>query len=137
MNFERPQAANAGRGEIASTRAAFFVSGLAMAAWAPLVPYAKARLGIDDGTLGLLLLCLGGGSLLAMPLAGILTARLGCRRVILTAAAVIASALPVMAVGGHVAVVAAALLMVVSSLAVVVNSLRLSKQCARQMANQT
>jgi len=103
-------AASAGAGEIASTRAAFFVSGLAMAAWAPLVPYAKARLGVDDGTLGLLLLCLGGGSLMAMPLAGMLTARLGCRRVILAAAAVIACALPVLTVGADVAVVAAALM---------------------------
>ena len=110
MRLAETHAAGAGAGEIASTRAAFFVSGLAMAAWAPLVPYAKARLGVDDGTLGLLLLCLGGGSLMAMPLAGMLTARLGCRRVILAAAAIIASALPVLTVGADVAVVAAALL---------------------------
>ncbi|RYG42708.1 hypothetical protein EON79_18350, partial [bacterium] len=42
-----------------STRMAFFVAGLGMAAWAPLVPLAKARLGADEGTLGALLLCLG------------------------------------------------------------------------------
>ena len=42
-----------------------------------------------------------------------------------------------LAVMGWLQPVAAALLMVGSSLAVVVNSLRLSKQCARRMANQT
>ncbi|WP_236020618.1 hypothetical protein [Devosia sediminis] len=42
-----------------ATRAVFLVAGLAMAAWAPLVPFAKARVGVEDGALGLLLLCLG------------------------------------------------------------------------------
>jgi hypothetical protein len=31
-----------------STRMAFFVAGFSTAAWAPLVPYTKNRLGIDD-----------------------------------------------------------------------------------------
>ena len=65
-----------------------------MAAWAPLVPYAKARLGLTEGALGLLLLCLGAGSLLAMPLTGALAARFGCRRVILASGAILALALP-------------------------------------------
>src|ERR1043166_2255080 len=30
-----------------STRLVFFVAGFGMAAWAPLVPFAKARIGID------------------------------------------------------------------------------------------
>lgn len=77
-----------------ATRMVFLTAGLAMAAWAPLVPYAKARLGLDEGTLGLLLLCLGGGSLLAMPLTGALALRFGCRRVILAAGAVLCLVLP-------------------------------------------
>ena len=48
-----------------STRIAFFIAGFGMAAWAPLVPFAKARAGLDDGALGLLLLCLGVGSIVA------------------------------------------------------------------------
>lgn len=63
-----------------SIRIVFFIAGLGMAAWAPLVPFAKARIGINDGMLGLLLLCLGIGSILAMPFAGAFTARVGCRR---------------------------------------------------------
>ncbi len=50
-----------------STRLAFLAAGLVVSAWAPLVPYAKDRLGLDEAALGLLLLCLGGGSLCAMP----------------------------------------------------------------------
>ncbi|OEC58566.1 hypothetical protein A9G05_13865 [Pseudomonas sp. ENNP23] len=57
-----------------ATRLAFFVSGFGMACWAPLVPYAKARPGIGEAMLGLLLLCLGVGS---MPVAGVLAGRGG------------------------------------------------------------
>ena len=68
-----------------ATRATFFLTGLGMAAWAPLVPYVKSRLGLDSADLGLLLLCLAAGAIVPMPFAGILTARFGCRRVILLA----------------------------------------------------
>ena len=77
-----PPAVLPGRLEQRSTRLAFFIAGVGVAAWAPLVPYAKARAGLDDGTLGLLLLCLGVGSIIAMPVAGALAARFGCRRVL-------------------------------------------------------
>lgn len=50
-----------GRLEQMSTRIAFFIAGFGIAAWAPLVPYAKARANLNEGTLGLLLLCLGWG----------------------------------------------------------------------------
>lgn len=68
-----------------ATRATFFITGLGMAAWAPLVPYVKSRLGLDSADLGLLLLCLAAGAIVPMPFAGILTARFGCRLVILLA----------------------------------------------------
>ena len=68
-----------------ATRLVFFAAGLGMAAWAPLVPYAKSRLGLDEATLGILLLCLGAGSLCAMPFTGMLSSRFGCRRVIVGA----------------------------------------------------
>lgn len=81
-----------------STRLAFLAAGLVVSAWAPLVPYAKDRLGLDEAALGLLLLCLGGGSLCAMPVTGMLTARFGCRPVILTAGALTCLILPCLAV---------------------------------------
>lgn len=73
--------------EVSSTKAIFFCSGLATAAWAAIIPIIKTTIGIDEGTLGLLLLCLGVGAIVAMPLAGALASRLGCRRVMLSMAA--------------------------------------------------
>lgn len=81
-----------------ATRAAFFIPGFATALWAVLVPFAKARTGADDGTLGLILLCLGAGSLLAMPAAGLLAARFGCRRVMIATTVLICASLPFLAV---------------------------------------
>lgn len=80
-----------------ATRLAFLCAGLAMSAWAPLVPYVKARLGVGEAELGLLLLCLGVGSLLSMPVTGMLAARLGCRRVVLSAGALACLILPCLA----------------------------------------
>lgn len=65
-----------------ATRVAFFISGFGTASWAPLVPLLKTRLGIAEDVLGMLLLCIGIGSLLTMPLSGAAAARLGCRKVL-------------------------------------------------------
>jgi predicted MFS family arabinose efflux permease len=86
-----------GRQEQLSTRIVFFIAGFGTAAWAPLVPFAKARANIDDGLLGLLLLCLGAGSVVAMPLAGALAARFGCRLVIALSTGLICLTLPFLA----------------------------------------
>lgn len=86
------------RSEQMATRAAFFVPGFAIACWAPLVPFAKARAGLDDAMLGVLLLCLGLGSLLSMPLAGMLAARHGCRPVMLATVVMMVLMLPLLAV---------------------------------------
>jgi predicted MFS family arabinose efflux permease len=100
-----------GRLEQMSTRIAFFIAGLGIAAWAPLVPYAKARAGLDEGTLGLLLLCLGVGSILAMPVAGILSTRFGCRRVTAGGTLLICAALPLLATVSSIPALIAALFM--------------------------
>ena len=68
-----------------ATRAFFFIGGFGSASWAPLVPVLRERLAIGDDVLGLLLLCIGIGSLATMPLSGALSARLGCRRVLAAA----------------------------------------------------
>jgi MFS family permease len=65
-----------------STRLIFALGGIVLGSWAPLVPLAKTRLNVDEGTLGLLLLCMGLGSLLAMPITGYLTNRFGPKPVI-------------------------------------------------------
>lgn len=90
------EAAENHRRQIA-TRAIFFLAGLGVAAWAPLIPFVKARLGIDDGALGLLLFCLAAGSMAIMPFAGYLLAKLGCRAVLLGAGALLCIDLPLLA----------------------------------------
>jgi MFS family permease len=80
-----------------ATRAAFFIAGSSLAAWAPLVPYAQARASLNEAQLGLLLLCLGIGSLIAMPLSGLFASRFGCRKVFTLAATVLCAALPILA----------------------------------------
>lgn len=65
-----------------ATRMFFFVGGFGTASWAPLVPLLRERLGVLDDVLGLMLLSIGIGSLLTMPLSGTLASRYGCRIVI-------------------------------------------------------
>ena len=64
----RPSSMTPVRLQQISTRVAFFIAGFALAAWAPLVPFAKDRAGLDEAALGLLLLCFGAGSIVSMPL---------------------------------------------------------------------
>jgi predicted MFS family arabinose efflux permease len=95
--------------EQVSTRIAFFIAGFGTAAWAPLVPFAKHRTGLDDGGLGVLLLCLGLGSLVAMPVAGAIASRFGCRLVVIVAGAVVCVSLPFLAMTASLPVLALAL----------------------------
>jgi predicted MFS family arabinose efflux permease len=80
-----------------STRLAFLVAGIIMSAWAPLVPYAQQRLHLGAAELGMLLLCLGIGSILAMPATGALTSRFGCRPIVLLSGAQVCLVLPFLA----------------------------------------
>ncbi|HMA47755.1 MAG TPA: MFS transporter, partial [Frankiaceae bacterium] len=59
----------------------FFVNGSVLAGWTPRVPAVKARLRLDDAALSVALLGPAVGSLLAMVLAGGLSARYGSCRV--------------------------------------------------------
>ncbi|WP_430642438.1 MFS transporter [Bradyrhizobium sacchari] len=80
------------------TRLTFFVAGFGLAAWAPLVPLAKERLAVDDRMLGLLLLCLGTGSVIAMLLTSVLNSRYGSKPIILAAGLGLAIILPCLAI---------------------------------------
>jgi fucose permease len=82
--MERP-----GKPERRATRLIFLLCGMAQSAWAPLVPYAKARVHANDQQFGLLLLCFGAGSILSMPTMGALASRYGCKRLIQIAAGAI------------------------------------------------
>ena len=69
-----------GASERRATRLIFLLCGMAHSSWAPLVPYAKARVHANDQHFGLLLLCFGAGSILSMPAMGALANRYGCKR---------------------------------------------------------
>lgn len=79
-----------------ATRLAFISAGFGVACWAPLVPYAKARCNVDDGTMGLILLLLAAGSIISMPLAANLCARFGSKPIVLSGGAGVAIILPLL-----------------------------------------
>jgi predicted MFS family arabinose efflux permease len=126
-----------GRLEQMSTRIAFFIAGAGIAAWAPLVPYAKARAGLDEGTLGLLLLCLGVGSILAMPMAGILATRFGCRRVAVGGTLMICLALPLLATVSSIPALIAALFLFGAGLGTVDSTVNLQAVIVERASGKT
>jgi len=79
-----------------ATKAMFLVCGIGISSWAPMVPYAKERLALNDADLGLLLLLLGGGAIAMMPVTGILSHKFGSRIVMLWSAILIAVLLPLL-----------------------------------------
>jgi predicted MFS family arabinose efflux permease len=81
-----------------ATRLAFLVAGFGISCWAPIVPYAKDRLLVDERVLGILLLCLGLGSLVAMLFTGVLSSRFGTRPVILVSGFGLTAVLPWLAI---------------------------------------
>ena len=68
--------------------------GFAISAWAPLIPYAQQRLNLNHANFGLLLLCMGIGSMIAMPATGALVKRWGCRPLIAVATILLMVLLP-------------------------------------------
>ena len=57
----------------------FFVNGMVLASWVPHIPTVKAYHAISDSQLGIVLLFMAGGSLLALPVAGGFISRFGSR----------------------------------------------------------
>jgi len=66
-----------------ATRLAFFTAGFSMGCGAPLFPFIKENVGADKAQFGLLLLCIGLGAIIAMPITGGIAARYGARRMVL------------------------------------------------------
>jgi len=86
--------------------AVFILNGFAFASWASRIPQVRDALDLNPQTLGLVLLAIAVGSLVSMPLAGILIGRLGAARTITAMVCVQAAGLTTAAVGvrDHVAV---------------------------------
>ncbi len=76
---------------------AFFINGALLATWVSRIPAIQTKLGLSEGTLGLILLGLSVGVLTALSLAGGLIARYGSPNITLTGAIVMCLALPFVA----------------------------------------
>lgn len=64
----------------------FLLNGLYAGAWAPKIPEFASRLGISESQLGLMIMCFGIGSLILMPITGVLIAHFGSTRAVKGAA---------------------------------------------------
>ncbi|WP_328822154.1 MFS transporter [Micromonospora rubida] len=87
-----PRAVLAARNGVA---AVFALNGLAVASWFSRVPAVREALGLTAGQLGLLLLAMSAGSLLAMPTAGLVTQRLGAARTVAISVLLVAGGMTV------------------------------------------
>ncbi|ACU58421.1 MFS transporter [Chitinophaga pinensis] len=74
--------------------ALFFLTGLCFSSWASRIPAIQHKLNLSEGELGGMLLALPIGSILSMPVAGILVSRYGSRYVLMTAGLLYAFILP-------------------------------------------
>ncbi len=79
--------------------AAFFGSGFAFSSWASRIPQVRDALHLSPASLGLLLLAMAAGSVIALPLAGMVVARLGAAHTITAMAILSACGLAIIAVG--------------------------------------
>ncbi|MCZ2807403.1 MFS transporter [Modestobacter sp. VKM Ac-2983] len=85
---------------------AFIGAGFAFASWASRIPQVRDRLDLDPAALGLVLLAIAAGSVIALPLAGTLIGRIGSRATVIVMALVLAAAMVVIAVGSVTSVAA-------------------------------
>ena len=88
----------------------FFVNGVVLASWVPHIPAVKAAHALSDGALGLVLLAMAVGAVLALPLAGSLVGRAGSRRTTTVAALSLCVALPLPVLSPDVPLLALSLL---------------------------
>lgn len=92
--------------------AVFFVNGAVLASWVPRIPDVQERLGLGEGALGVALLGVAAGALVAMPLAGRALGRVGAYRVLAPAVPLYCGALPLIALAPGLAGLTAALFLI-------------------------
>lgn len=92
-----------------STSIVFAINGLAFGSWAPHIPLIQERLGLSADMLGLALLAIAAGAVLAMPLAGVLIPRYGSAVVTRFSTAVLCLCLPPVVLAPNFAALAVAL----------------------------
>ncbi|MCW3062742.1 MAG: major facilitator superfamily 1 [Capsulimonas sp.] len=91
--------------------AVFFLNGLGMATWVSRIPAVQERLGVGTGVLGLALLAIAAGALIAMPVTGWLAARWGNQRMASVGLVMLCAALPLAALATNAWLLGLALLL--------------------------
>ena len=81
-----------------ATRLAFFAAGFSMGCCAPFFPFVKENVSADKSQFGVLLLCLGIGAVIAMPITGILSAKRGSKPMVLLGGLSMVVLLPILVV---------------------------------------
>ncbi|MDB4087588.1 MAG: MFS transporter [Amylibacter sp.] len=81
-----------------ATRLAFFAAGFSMGCCAPFFPFVKENVSADKSQFGVLLLCLGIGAIIAMPITGILSAKRGSKPMVLLGGLSMVVLLPILVV---------------------------------------
>ncbi|MEM6712873.1 MAG: MFS transporter [Pseudomonadota bacterium] len=94
----------------------FFLNGMLVGGWAPAIPAFKDKHGLAESELGLMILLIGVGSLITMPITGIIIARFGSQNVLRVAATFAIFALPLVILAPTLSLAIAALLLFGGSL---------------------
>src|SRR5438128_5919726 len=81
--------------------AVFITNGFVLASWASRIPQVRDGLGVTPAGLGLILLSAAIGSLIAMPLSGMVVTRLGEARTVTVMSLILAVGLATVAVGSR------------------------------------
>lgn len=80
--------------------ALFFLTGLCFSSWASRIPVIQETLHLSEGALGSMLLALPIGSMLSMPVAGVMVSKYGSRHVLMIAGLLYAGVLPTLGLAG-------------------------------------
>ena len=87
------------RAAVLATYAVFIASGISFASWASRIPQVRDRLHLDPSELGLVLLAMAAGSVIALPLSGVIIGHFGSRWTVRTTALLAAVAMAVVSLG--------------------------------------
>src|SRR4051812_31787193 len=84
--------------------AVFIAAGFTFASWASRIPQVRDALDLTPRTLGFVLLAIAGGSVISMPLAGLVVNRFGTAKTIVVMAGLVTAGLATAAIGTTVGV---------------------------------
>ena len=87
------------RSAVLATYVVFIASGVAFASWASRIPQVRDRFYLDPSELGLVLLAIAAGSVIALPLSGVVIGHFGSRWTVRTTALLVAVAMTVVSLG--------------------------------------